>query len=130
MLPEDRVVRVLWSLGMLGRPHQVKLLIYLLGHEGVFTIPGLARCCEVRIALANYFVASLVAKGVVVAQTRPMEPAEWGEIYGQVTLNKKRREMYIIGPAPYILDKARLLELASEKCSDSEVLGILKGASG
>ena len=129
LLPEERAVRVLWSLGMLGRPHQVKLLLHLLGREGVFTIPGLARVCGVRIGLANYFVASLVGKGVVVALPRPEEPLEWGEVYGQVTLNKKRREAHIIGPVPYRLDRARLRALASERCSDSEVLGFIREAS-
>lgn len=125
LLPEERVVRVLWSLGMLGRPHQVKLLLHLLGDECVFTIPGLARICGVRIGLANYFVASLVGKGVVVALPRPVEPVEWGEVYGQATLNKKRREAHIIGSVPYRLDRARLRILAAERCSDPEALGII-----
>jgi hypothetical protein len=101
-----------------------------LGHGEVFTIPELARCCEVRIGLANYFVDSLVGKGVVVAQPRPLEPVEWGKIYGQVTLNRKRREMHIIGPAPYCLDRAKLWDLASERCSDPEVLGVIREATG
>ena len=129
LLPEERAVRVLWSLGMLGRPHQVKLLLHLLGREGVFTIPGLARVCGVRIGLANYFVASLVGKGVVVALPRPEEPVEWGEVYGQATLNKKRREAHIIGPAPFALNRGRLRSLAAEKCGDSEVLGFIGEAS-
>jgi len=75
--------------------------------------------------LANYFVASLVGKGVVVALPRPVEPVEWGEVYGQATLNKKRREAHIIGSVPYRLDRARLRILAAERCSDPEALGII-----
>jgi hypothetical protein len=125
---EEATKKVLWSLGMLGRPHQVRMLLHLLGSSGAFTAPELSRCCEVPLSHVYPFIVCLRGKEIVFSLPRPEEPEEWGKIYGQGTLSRKRRECYITGPAPYALNRGRLRDLASKGCSDADALSILREA--
>jgi len=126
---EEIAKKILWSIGMLGKPHQVRLFLNLLDRVESFTVPELALSCCVPRGLAYPFITYLKKLNVVFPLPRPEEPGEWAEIYGQVVLQRKRRELHIIGPAPFALNRGRLRSLAAEKCSDSEVLGFIGEAS-
>jgi hypothetical protein len=114
---------------MLGKPHQVRLFLSLLGKREAFTVPELAEECGLQCSVVYPFIAYLRRLGVVFPLPRPEEPGEWGEIYGRVVLQRKRRELHIIGSAPFALNRGRLRSLAAEKCGDSEVLGFIGEAS-
>lgn len=130
LIREDRVRRVLWCLGMLGKPHQVRLFLSLLGRREAFTVPELAEECGLPCGVVYPFIAYLKRLGVVFLLPRPEEPREWNEIYGRVVLQRKRRELHSIGPVPLAINRGRLEELVKEKCVDSEALVVIREASG
>lgn len=125
---EGAARKALWCLGMLGRPHQVRLLLRLIEGNGSFTAPELAGGCGVPVSLVYPFISSLKSKGVVLALPRPAEPPEWTALYGRETLSKKRREIHATGSSPHSVDVDRLRTLVSG-CGNHEVLGLLGEAS-
>jgi len=126
---EGAARRVLLSLDLLGKLHQVSLLLSLLEKNGSFTAPGLADGCGVPRGLVYPFIASLRAKGVVKLVPRPEEPAEWADVYGRGVLAKRRREHHITGAAPLEFDLERFKVLATEGGCDSDDLRLLVEAS-
>ena len=127
---EGAVERILWSLGMHGKPHQVRLLLDLIDRGEAFTAPELVQRCDVPRGLVYPFLASLRRRGVVFSLPRPEEPGEWTEVYGRVVLRRKRRELHLIGPAPLALNMGRLRTLAAEGCDDLEALRVFEEAEG
>ncbi|MCJ7574947.1 hypothetical protein MUO93_11925 [Candidatus Bathyarchaeota archaeon] len=125
---EEAAAKVLWSLGMRGKPHQVRLLLDLLERDEIFTAPELVQSSGVLRGLVYPFIASLRRRGVVFPLPRPDEPKEWSQIYGQLVLNRKRREHHIIRPAPLALNRGRLRTLAAEGCDDLDILSVLEEA--
>lgn len=125
---EGAARRALLSIGLLGRLHQVSLLLSLLEKNGSFTTPGLADACGVPRGLVYPFIASLRAKDVVKLVPRPEEPAEWADVYGRGVLAKRRREHHITGAAPLEFDLERFKALAAEGGCDSDDLRMLMEA--
>ena len=125
---EGAAERVLWSLGMRGKPHQVRLLLDLIDRREAFTAPELVQRCGVSRGLVYPFIAGLRRRGVVFSLPHPDEPGDWAEIYGRVVLRRKRRELHIIGPVPLALNMGRLRTLAADGCDDLEALRVLKEA--
>jgi hypothetical protein len=115
---------------MYGKPYQVKLLLDLVERKDAFTAPELAQRCYLPQGLVNNFITGLRRRGVVLPLPRPEEPREWAEIYGQMVLRRKRREVKIIGPNPLTLNRGRLRVLADEGCSCHEVFSVLEEADG
>ena len=56
---EGAAERILWSLGMNGKPHQVRLLLDLIDCGEAFTAPELVQRCGVPRGLVYPFLASL-----------------------------------------------------------------------
>ena len=117
---------ILLSLGLLGRPEQVRLLLYVLEARGVFTAPELVEACVLPRGRVYPFVAGLQRRGVIVRAPRPAEPAEWVEVYGRGVLARRRRELHVTGAAPLLLDRGKLRELAERGGCGAEALWVLE----
>jgi hypothetical protein len=81
---EEAERKVLLSIGMQWKPHQVRMLLHLLGCNEAFTAPELSRYCEVLLRLVYPFIVCLRSKRIVFSLPRPGEPEEWDGVNGRL----------------------------------------------